>query len=102
MTVVARVAAARARQVERQGHANSRLESPSALRALRAEPAALALLGNAMQRLALSARAYHRVLRVARTIADLAACESICTEHVAEAVTLRQLDRRVPGASISA
>ena len=102
MTVVARVAAARARQVERQGHANSRLESPSALRALRAEPAALALLGSAMQRLALSARAYHRVLRVARTIADLAACESICTEHVAEAVTLRQLDRRVPGASISA
>jgi magnesium chelatase family protein len=100
--VAARVAAARARQVERQGYANARLESPSALRAVRAEPAALVLLGNAMQRLALSARAYHRVLRVARTIADLAACESICAEHVAEAVTLRQLDRRVPGASISA
>jgi magnesium chelatase family protein len=100
--VAARVAAARARQVERQSYANARLESPSALRAVRVEPAALALLGNAMQRLALSARAYHRVLRVARTIADLAACEAICTEHVAEAVTLRQLDRRVPGASISA
>ena len=40
--------------------------------ASRADEAALALLGNAMQRLALSARAYHRVLRVARTIADLA------------------------------
>jgi magnesium chelatase family protein len=100
--VAARVAAARARQVERQGYANARLESPSALRTVRAEPAALALLGSAMQRLALSARAYHRVLRVARTIADLAACEAICAEHVAEAVTLRQLDRRVPGASISA
>jgi len=100
--VAARVAAARARQVERQGYANARLESPSALRAVRVEPAALALLGNAMQRLALSARAYHRVLRVARTIADLAVCDAICTEHVAEAVTLRQLDRRVPGASISA
>ena len=58
---------------------------------------ALRLLGAAMQRLALSARAYHRVLRVARTIADLAASVTVRSEHVAEAVTLRQLDRRAGG-----
>jgi magnesium chelatase family protein len=50
-----------------------------------------------MRRLALSARAYHRVLRVARTIADLARSETVRPEHVAEAVTMRQLDRRAGG-----
>ncbi len=63
----------------------------------RADAAAMSLLGAAMQRLALSARAYHRVLRVARTIADLAASVTVRAEHVAEAVTLRQLDRRAGG-----
>jgi magnesium chelatase family protein len=47
-----------------------------------------------MRQLGLSARAYHRVLRVARTIADLSRSEAVRAEHVAEAVTLRQLDRR--------
>jgi magnesium chelatase family protein len=47
-----------------------------------------------MTQLALSARAYHRVLRVARTIADLANSEAVRTAHVAEAVALRSLDRR--------
>jgi magnesium chelatase family protein len=47
-----------------------------------------------MRQLALSARAYHRVLRVARTIADLASCESVLAQHVSEAIQLRQLDRR--------
>jgi magnesium chelatase family protein len=49
----------------------------------------------------LSARAFHRVLRVARTIADLAASDEIRVEHVAEAITFRQLDRRVGGAAAS-
>jgi magnesium chelatase family protein len=100
--VAVRVAGARARQVARQGLPNAHLEGPSALRAVSAHSAALTLLGSAMQRLALSARAYYRVLRVARTIADLADSEHVCTEHVAEAVTLRQLDRRAAGAPISA
>jgi magnesium chelatase family protein len=52
-----------------------------------------------MQRLALSARAYHRVLRVARSIADLAAEEHVRSEHVAEAITFRQLDRRTGSAA---
>jgi magnesium chelatase family protein len=69
---------------------------------VRADEAALALLGNAMQRLALSARAYHRVLRVARSIADLAGCDRVEPAHVAEAVTLRQLDRRAAVPAISA
>jgi magnesium chelatase family protein len=48
-----------------------------------------------MRQLGLSARAYHRVLRVARTIADLAGRPGVGAEHVAEAITLRQLDRRI-------
>ncbi len=102
LAVAARVAMARARQVERQGHANAGLDGPDALHAVRADADALALLGEAMQRLALSARAYHRVLRVARTIADLGRSDSVRAGHVAEAVTLRQLDRRSAGAAISA
>jgi magnesium chelatase family protein len=51
-----------------------------------------ALARHAIARLALSARAYHRVLRVARTCADLAACEAIGAVHVAEAIQYRKLD----------
>jgi magnesium chelatase family protein len=50
------------------------------------------LLRHALARLLLSARAYHRVLRVARTIADLAEQSSIAAEHVAEAIQYRRLD----------
>jgi len=54
----------------------------------------LVLLERAMQRFGLSARAYHRILKVARTIADLGAASTVCVNHVSEAMTLRQLDRR--------
>jgi magnesium chelatase family protein len=53
------------------------------------------MLSSAMDRLALSARAYGKVLRVARTIADLEGAVSVRPTHVAEAIALRVLDRRV-------
>ncbi len=60
------------------------------------EAEGMRLLKMAVERLGLSARAYHRVLKVARTIADLGGDRDIAPQHVAEAVQYRQLDRRPP------
>jgi magnesium chelatase family protein len=98
--VAARVAIARERQVARQGRSNSRLDGPAGPAGAAADAEALALLATAMRQLSLSARAYHRVLRVARTIADLEGSPQVRTPHVAEAVTLRQLDRRAAATAV--
>jgi magnesium chelatase family protein len=92
--VARRVAAARALQRSRQTMTNARLAPQQLDDFCEAEPDALELLGRAMRQLGLSARGYHRVLRVARTIADLAASQRVARPPVAEAITLRQLDRR--------
>lgn len=57
------------------------------------DEACTALLGRAMERLSLSARAYNRIVKVARTIADLEGSEQICSTHIAEAIGYRNLDR---------
>ena len=87
-----RVERARARQRDRQGKSNARLIAPELAAHCVPEPAAEDLLARAMSRLALSARAYHRILKVSRTIADLAACECIDAAHVAEALAYRRFD----------
>ncbi len=84
-----RVTAARGAQQVRQGKANARLGPADIERHCRPERAAEALLAQAMARQALTARGYHRVLKVARTIADLAGNAAIGARHVAEALSYR-------------
>lgn len=88
--VRARVMAARAIQLARQGMANSLLDAAQVETHCRTEPAAAELLGQAIARLRLSGRAYHRILRVARTLADLAGAPQIAAAHVAEAIQYRR------------
>ena len=88
--VAARVAAAHARALARQGCSNARLSARQIDAHALAEPAAGALLQMAAARLAWSGRGYHRVLRVARTIADLDAAATISPAHMAEAIQLRR------------
>ncbi|CAG0930943.1 MAG: Competence protein ComM [Rhodocyclaceae bacterium] len=88
--VRARVAAARAAQLARQGKPNSRLATKEIDRLCAPDAAGAQLLKQAIARLNLSARAYHRVLKVARTIADLAGAERIASAHVAEAIHYRR------------
>jgi magnesium chelatase family protein len=92
--VAQRVAAARAIQMQRSDVCNARLHGESLRTACSVAGTALELLENATDKFNLSARAYQRVLRVARTIADLASEQNILPQHVAEALSLRQLDRR--------
>jgi magnesium chelatase family protein len=88
-----RVQAAYRRQLERQGKPNSRLAPRDIDRLCRIGEEAAMLLKQAIARINLSARAYHRVLKLARTIADLAGEASIGVMHVAEAIQYRRLDR---------
>jgi magnesium chelatase family protein len=88
-----RVELTRARQRHRNGCHNAALTNQQIESACRLDESGRQLLEQAMDRLGFSARAYHRILKVARTIADLAAEEFIRPAHVAEAVQYRCLDR---------
>jgi magnesium chelatase family protein len=88
-----RVCAARERQLARAGRTNSALTPKEVERDCTLDDGGLRLMQQAMTRLALSARAYHRILKVARTIADLAGCDAIGLAHLSEAVNYRRLDR---------
>ncbi len=91
--VRARVVNARQRQQGRAGVANSALNNLQIERHCQINDADQQLLLQAIDRLGLSARAYHRILKVARTIADLSESETIQTAHLAEAISYRRLDR---------
>ena len=86
----ARVTQAHALQLSRQGKANQKLTTREIDHHCHLDAAAERLLGDAMQHLHWSARAYHRVLKVARTIADLAASDTVMAMHVAEAIQYRR------------
>jgi len=86
-----RAAGARARQVARQGMANARVPSSQVDSRMRPDARGLQMLRSAASRLGLSARAHHRVLRVARTVADLEGCDALGSRHVAEALAYRGL-----------
>jgi magnesium chelatase family protein len=84
-----RVTAARELQAARQGTPNARLDAAGVARHCIPDAAGEALLARAMRRLALTARGYHRVLKVARTVADLAGAVGIEASHVTEALGYR-------------
>jgi magnesium chelatase family protein len=94
-----RVNAARLIQLKRfhktRIHANAQMGSREIRRYCAIEDDAEKLLETAINKLGLSARAYSRVLKVGRTIADLADAEAIQASHVAEAIQYRSLDRRM-------
>ncbi|KAA3627097.1 MAG: ATP-binding protein [Proteobacteria bacterium] len=86
------VLAARDVQERRQGGCNAALRGSDLDRLCALHGDTRELLAAAMDRLSLSARAYHRILRVARTIADLEAVERIDSHHIAESIQYRALE----------
>jgi magnesium chelatase family protein len=101
--VAARVTTARRVQMERQGATNARLTNREIERHCVLGSAEAALLQRAVSAFGLSARAHHRVLKLARTIADLAGQPVVGVDHVSEALGLRRLDRtRVPPSATAA
>jgi len=94
-----RVIAARGRQQERFAGTritcNARMGTRELKKFCVIDEAAAELLKFAMSDLNLSARAYDRILKVARTVADLATCEQITSEHISEAIQYRSLDRQI-------
>jgi magnesium chelatase family protein len=95
-TIRSRVTAAHVAQQARQGCLNAHLDARGVEQFCRTDSTARAMLNQAIEKLGLSARAYHRTLKVARTIADLAGASTLSAAHVAEAIQYR---RGLPGDS---
>jgi magnesium chelatase family protein len=96
-TVQARVEIAYQRQLARQGKPNSQLTTKEIDRLCKPDEAGENLLKQAISRLSLSARAYHRILKLARTIADLAGKDNISSANIGEAIQYRRLDKSPSG-----
>jgi magnesium chelatase family protein len=92
-TVRARVVAARERQLQRCGKPNADLNQKELEQHCMLNQQTRELLETAMTRFRLSARAYHRILKVSRTIADLSGSDDITAQHVTEALNYRAMDR---------
>ncbi|CAN5340581.1 YifB family Mg chelatase-like AAA ATPase [soil metagenome] len=99
-----RARVARAREIQRERfagrpdmHANAHMGARDLREFCRVGEGSDALLRTAITRLGLSARAYHRVLKIARTLADLEGVEEIGTAHISEAIQYRSLDRLMGG-----
>lgn len=88
-----RVEQARRRQLERTGRTNQAMRNPQIEQFCKLDAKAQGLVHQALERLGLSARAYHRILKLARTIADLAGSPEIQVSHLSEAIGYRRLDR---------
>ncbi len=88
-----RVIAARDRQIERAGKPNSALSPAEVQRYCALQKPERILLETALERLGLSTRAWQRILKLARTIADLAQADAIQASHLSEAIAYRSLDR---------
>jgi magnesium chelatase family protein len=91
--VRARVQRARSRQQARAGCTNAALDTAALEQHCPLDPQGRQVITQAMRRLSLSGRAYHRILKVARTIADLADSDAIGVGHLSEAIGYRRLDR---------
>lgn len=96
--IAVRVEAAREIQRQRyaefpEAHCNAQMPSQLVRQICQIDGAGAKLLKMAMEKLQLSARAYDRILKVARTVADLSGSNNICSEHLAEAIQFRNLDR---------
>ncbi len=85
-----RVLAARERQQRRQGKSNALLNVTELDELAAIEPEAKAALSAVLEKLSLSARSYHRILRIARTLADLAGSDTVNQRHVMQAVSFRR------------
>lgn len=94
-TVQKRVATAYTRQLNRAGKANHKLSNKEIDKFCKIDNTSTKLLDAAISQLGLSARAIHRILKVARTIADLADVKSVNSTHLSEAISYRRLDRKL-------